>query len=61
MIFENKVAQKLKLLKKKDFLQKWSPKLIFFNESFFFEKIPLILTQKIDFESTISALFDDEP
>ena len=45
MILENKVVQKLSL-EKNIFTRKWSPKLIFF------------LTLKIDFESTILALFD---
>ena len=40
MILENKVVQKLKLVKKV-FFKKWSPKLIFLND-FFFEKIPSI-------------------
>ena len=34
MILENKVVQKLKLAKNV-FYKKWSPKLIFLNESFF--------------------------
>ena len=41
MILENKVVQKLKL-EKNVFYKKWSPKLIFLNDFFFFEKIPLI-------------------
>ena len=45
MILESKVVQKLKL-EKKDFYDKWSPKLIF-------------LTLKIDFEIMILALFDE--
>ena len=52
MILENKVVQKLKL-EKNVFDKKWSPKLIFLNE---FRRF---LTQKIDFESTIYALFDE--
>ena len=40
MILENKVVQKLKL--EKNVFKKWSPKLIFLNDFFFFEKIPLI-------------------
>ena len=55
MVLENKVVQKLKL-EKKVFYKKWSPKLIFLNE-FFFEKI-LSIFEKIDFKSTILALFD---
>ena len=46
IILENNVVQKLSL-EKNVFNKKWSPKLIF------------ILTSKIDFESTISALFDE--
>ena len=38
MILENKVVQKLKL-ENNVFYKKWSPKLIFLNEFFFFEKI----------------------
>ena len=34
MILENKVVQKLKLEKKSFFYNKWSPKLIFLNDSF---------------------------
>ena len=45
---ENKVVQKLKV-EKNVFYKKWSPKLLFWNE---------FLTYKIDFESTILALFD---
>ena len=41
MILENKVAQKLKL-EKNVLKKKWSPKLIFLNEYFFFEKISSI-------------------
>ena len=53
MILGNKVVQKLKL-EKNVFNKKWSPKLIFLNDFFFFEKILSIL----DIESTLSALFD---
>jgi len=41
MILEDKVVQKLKL-EKNVFYKKWSPKWIFLNEFFFFEKILLI-------------------
>ena len=57
MILENKVVQKLKL-EKNVFYKKWSPKLIFLNE-FFLKKFCQFLTQKIDFEITIFALFDE--
>ena len=56
MVLENKVVQKLKL-EKKVFYKKWSPKLIFLID-FFLKKFSQFLIQKIDFESTISALFD---
>ena len=56
MILESKVVQKLSL-EKNVFTEKWSPKLIFFNDNFF-EKNQLIFTPKIDFESTILALFE---
>jgi hypothetical protein len=58
MILENKVVPKLKL-EKKVFYKKLSPKLIFINE-FFFEKILSIFDIKIDFEITITALFDKQ-
>ena len=45
MILENKVVQKLKL-EKKVFYKKLSPKLIFLNEFFFFEKIQSIFDIK---------------
>ena len=57
MILENKVVLKLKL-EKKVFHKKWSPKLIFLNE-FFLKEFSQFLTQKIDFESMILALFDE--
>ena len=57
MILENKVVQKLKL-EKNIFYKKWSPKLIFLND-FFLKKFRWFLTLKIDFESTILALFDE--
>ena len=56
-ILENKVVQILKL-EKNVFYKKWSPKLIFLND-FFLRKFCKFLTKKIDYESTISALFDD--
>ena len=56
MILENKVVQKLKL-EKNVFYKKWSPKMIFLNQ-FFLIKFRRFLTQKIDFKSTILALFD---
>ena len=52
LILESKVVQKLSL-EKNGFNKKCSPKLIFLND-FFFVKIRL----KIDFESTILALFE---
>ena len=45
MILENKVVQKLEL-EKNVIYKKWSPSLIFLNESFFFEKIPSIFDIK---------------
>ena len=51
IILENKVVQKLSLEKKR------SPKLISLND-FFLKKSHRFLTSKIDFESTILALFD---
>ena len=60
MILENKVVQKLKLEKNGFFFyKKWSPKLIFLYENCFLKKFRRFLTQKIDFESMISALFDE--
>ena len=50
MISENKKVHKLKL-EKNVFHKKWSPKLIF-------KKFRRFLTSKIDFDSTILALFD---
>ena len=58
MILENKVVQKLSL-EKNVFNKKWSPKLIFSNEKKSFKKFCRFLTSKIDFESTILALFDE--
>ena len=55
LILESKVVQNL-TLEKKVFNKYWTPRLIFLD-NFFFEKIALILTYKIDFESTILALF----
>ena len=55
MILENKVVQKWKL-EKMFFYKKWSPKLIFLNDFFF--KFHQFLTQKIESESTILAIFD---
>jgi hypothetical protein len=57
MILENKVVQKLKL-EKNVFHKKCSPKLIFLND-YFLEKFCQFFTLKIDFESTISALFEE--
>ena len=57
IILENKVVQKLKL-EKNVFYKKCSPKLIFLND-FFLKKFRRFLTQKIDFECKISALFDE--
>ena len=48
IILESKVVQKLNL-EKNGFTKKWFPQLIFLNE----------MTLKIDFESTILALFDE--
>ena len=59
MILENKVVQKLKLEKKNVFYKKWPPKLILLNEFFFLKKLYQLLTQKIDSDGTISALFDE--
>ena len=56
MILENKVVQKLKL-EKNVFYKKLSPKLIILND-FFLKTFRRFLTLKIDFESTILALFD---
>ena len=58
IILESKVVQKLSL-EKNVFTKKWSPKLIFLNENFFLKKFSRFLTLKIDFESTILALFDE--
>ena len=58
IILESKVVQKLSL-EKNVFTQNWSPKLIFLNENFFLKKLSWFLTLKIDFESTILALFDE--
>ena len=55
IILESKVVQKLSL-EKNVFTKKWSPKLIFLD-NFFLKKFNL--TSKIDFESTILALFDE--
>jgi len=46
MILENKVVQKLKLEKKNVFYKKWSPRLTFLNEFFFFEKISSIFDKE---------------
>mgnify|MGYP006864031306 CR=1 FL=1 len=54
IILESKLVQKLSY-EKTVFNEWWSPRLIFLDE-FFFEKIRLNF--KIDFESTILALFD---
>ena len=51
------VRQKLKL-EKNVFYKKWSPKLIFLK-MIFFEKIPSIFDIEIDFESMISAIFEE--
>ena len=47
MILENQVVQKLKL-EKNAFFKKWCPKLIFINDFFFFEKIPLIIVNLVN-------------
>ena len=52
MILESRVVQKLSL-ETNVFTKNWSSKLIFF-----FKKFISFLTSKIDFESTILALFD---
>ena len=57
MILENKVVQKLKL-EKNVFYKKWSPKLVFLND-FFLKNFCPFLTYKIDFKSTILAIFDE--
>ena len=57
MILENKVVQKLKLKKKGFFYQIWAPKLIFLKD-FFLNSVDF-WNQKIDFECTILALFDE--
>ena len=51
MILENKVVKKLDV-RKNVFYKKWSPKWILC-----LKKFPQFLTLKIDFESTILALF----
>ena len=56
VILEGKVVQKLSL-EKKVFNRKWSSKLIFLDY-FSLKKFDWFLTSKIDFESTILALFD---
>ena len=56
-ILESKVVQKLSL-EKNVFNKKWSPKLIALDETFFLKKFSWFLTKKIDFESTILALFE---
>ena len=58
IISESKVVQKLSL-EKNVFNEKWSPQLIFLGENFFLKKFGWFLTLKIDFESTILALFDE--
>ena len=58
VILVSKVVQKLSL-EKNVFNEKWSPKLIFLDDFFFLKKIGWFLTLKIDFESTILALFDE--
>ena len=45
-------------VRKNIFYKKWPPKLIFLND-FFSKKLHRFSTQKIDFESTMSALFDE--
>ena len=56
VILEGKVVQKLSL-EKKVFNRKWSSKLIILDY-FSLKKFDWFLTSKIDFESTILALFD---
>ena len=56
VILESKVVQKLSL-EKTVFNEWWSPRLIFLDD-FFLKKFDDFLTPKIDFESTIFALFD---
>ena len=52
------VCQKLKFEKNVFFYKKWSPKLIFLNVFFFLKISFRFLTQKFDFESMISSLFE---
>ena len=56
MIFENKKLYKWKF-SKNVYNKKHAPKLTFFNEKKL-ERFGYFLTQKIDFESQISAFFD---
>ena len=58
VILVSKVVQKLSLEKNVSY-EKWSPKLILLDEFFFLKKFSWFLTLKIDFESTILALFDE--
>ena len=57
VILESKVVQKLSF-EKKVFNEYWSPRLIYLDNIFFLKKFNQFLTSKIDFESTILALFD---
>ena len=59
IILESKVVWKLNL-EKNVFTKKWSPKLIFLNEIFFLKIFGWFLTWKIDFESMILAIFDEQ-
>ena len=56
LILGSKVIKKLSL-EKKYFAKKRPPRLIFLDKNLF-EKFDGVLTLKIDFESTILALFD---
>ena len=57
IILENKVVQKLSL-EKNVCNKEWSPKFMFLNENVFLKIFGWFLTLKIDFESTILALYD---
>ena len=58
LVLESKAVQKLSL-EKNVFNKTCSPKLIFLDEFFFFEKIWLIFDIENYFESIILALFDE--
>ena len=55
---ENKVVQKLKL-EKYVFYKKWSPKLTFLNEIFFFKKLFDFWHEKLTLKEQVLALFDE--